>query len=114
MKTDKFDFNNIGKRMPYTLPPDSFDKMETNVFAQLKENKHSRKLRHRIMLWSSISTAAIAASIALFFMIKPAKMTKEEQLSQIDYAYACLSEADKNFLLDIYQEDIFINQEEQK
>lgn len=111
METDKFDFNNIGKRMPYTMPPDTFDKMEANVFARLKEDKRKRALHH-IIWWGSASAIAVAASITLSFIIKPARMTQDERLSQIDIAYANLSESDQNFLLETYQEDIFINQEQ--
>lgn len=57
---------------------------------------------------------AVAASVAILLTVMPKRMTQHGQLSQIDRAYACLSEADKDFLIETYQEDIFINQEEQE
>lgn len=111
MKTDKFDFNNIGKRMPYTMPSDTFDEMEANVFARMRERQRSKTLR-RVIQWGSASAIAVAASITLLLMIKPARMTQDKQLSQIDIAYANLSEDDQDFLLETFQEDIFLNQEQ--
>ena len=43
-------------------------------------------------------------------MIKPVGGIKEGYLKQIDMAYANLSDADQDFLEEIYSEDIFINQ----
>lgn len=111
MDTEKFDFGNIGKRMPYTMPPDTFDEMEANVFARMKEDKRSTTL-HRFIRWGSVSAIAAAASVALLLTIKPARMTQDEQLSLIDMAYANLSEEDQDFLMETYQEDVFINQEQ--
>ena len=111
MKTDKFEFDNIGKRMPYTMPPDTFDNIEANVFARLEKGKRRMTL-HRIIRWGSVSAIAVAASVAMLLTMMPTRITQEEQLSQIDHAYACLSEADQDFLIETYQEDIFISQEQ--
>lgn len=111
MDKEKFDFDHIGKRMPYTMPPGTFDEMEANVFARMKEDKRSTT-SHRIIRWCSVSAIAVAASVALLLTIKPARMTQDEQLMQIDMAYANLSEDDQDFLMETFQEDIFINQEQ--
>lgn len=48
--TQKFDFDNIGKRMPYTMPPEAFNEMEANVFSALRQDKRRRKSA-RIIRW---------------------------------------------------------------
>lgn len=107
--TNKFDFDNVGKRLPYTMPPDTLDKLEINVFAALKQNNRDKK-SYRIIRWSSI---AVAATIALLLAIAPTMNGHDDLLTQIDLAYADLSEADQDFLINIYQEDIFLNQEQE-
>ena len=60
----KFDFNKIGKRMPYSTPDNFFDNLEKEVKASLpseRKNKHAR-----IIIMSVLS---IAASLLLLFGI---------------------------------------------
>lgn len=109
--TNKFNFDNIGKRLPYTMPPETFNEIEANVFAALKQDKR-RKKSYRIIRWSSIAGIAVAASVALLLTIAPTTMVQDNLLTQIDLAYANLSEADQDFLIEISQEDIFLNQEQ--
>lgn len=110
--TNKFNFDNIGKRLPYTMPPDTFNEMEANVFASLKQDKR-RKNSYLIIRWSSIAGIAVAASVALLLTIAPTMTSQDDLLTQIDLAYANLSEADQDFLIEISQEDIFLNQEQE-
>lgn len=110
--TNKFNFNNIGKRLPYTMPPDTINEIEANVFATLKQDKRSRK-SYRIIRWGSIAGIAVAASVALLLTITPKMTVQDDLLTQIDLAYANLSETDQDFLIEISQEDIFLNQEQE-
>lgn len=110
--TKNFNFDNIEKRLPYTMPSDTFNKMEANVFAALKQDKRSRKL-YRIIRWSSIAGVIVAASVALLQTIAPTMTVQDDLLTQIDLAYANLSETDQDFLIEISQEDIFLNQEQE-
>ena len=50
--TKNFNFDNIGKRLPYTMPSETFNEMEANVFATLKQDKR-RKKSYRIIRWGS-------------------------------------------------------------
>ncbi len=110
--TNKFNFDNIGKRLPYTMPPETFNEIETNVFAALKQDKR-RKKSYRIIRWSSIAGITVAASVALLLTIVPTTMVQDNLLTQIDLAYANLSETDQDFLIEISQEDIFLYQEQE-
>ena len=48
--TKNFNFDNIGKRLPYTMPPETFNEMEANVFATLEQDNR-RKKSYRIIRW---------------------------------------------------------------
>lgn len=104
----KFDFNDIGKRMPYTMPAETFGDIETKVLATLNKDRQT-KLKRRIIRWGSIGGIA-AASVALLLMIKPLSAVHNDPLTQIDRAFGNLSEADQEYLVEIYHEDFFLNQ----
>lgn len=106
---EKYDLNRIGKRMPYTMPEGTFADMETNVFQALKLDKKAMR-RRRILRWSSIGGIAAAASVALLLMIKPLSAVQNDPLTQIDIVFGNLSEADQEYLVEIYHEDFFLNQ----
>lgn len=108
-KTEKHDLNDIGKRMPYIMPAGTFADVETNVFQALKRDKKAMRLR-RIVRWSSITGIAVAASVALLLMIKPLSAVQNDPLTQIDLAFGNLSEADQEYLVEIYHEDLFLTQ----
>lgn len=110
--TQNFKFENIGKRMPYTVPSETFDTIEANVFSTLKNDKLA-KSQLRLVRLSSISGIAAAACVALLLTLKPTVAEQSNPLTQIDLAYANLSEADQEYLIEIYQEDFFLNQEQE-
>jgi len=105
----KFDFNDIGKRMPYTMPAETFGEIEANVLATLNKDLQAKRKR-RILRWRSIGGIAAAASVALFLMIKPLSAVQNDPLTQIDLAFGNLNEADQEYLIEIYQEDYFLTQ----
>lgn len=107
----KFDFDNIGKRLPYTMPSETFSEIEANVLGALKQDKRRRKLQ-RIIRWGSAAGIAVAATIALLLTMTPAMSEQNDMLAQIDLAYANLSETDQDFLVEICKEDVFLTQEE--
>ena len=116
----KFDFDKIGQRLPYTMPEDTFDVIQDSVFTSLKKDRHVRRKR-RIIRWSSISGIA-AACVALLLIIKAPKTSQQDLLTQtsqqdlltqIDVAYGNLSESDQEYLIEVYQEDFFLNQEQE-
>jgi hypothetical protein len=110
MESD-FDFNRIGKRMPYKIPEGLFDDMEANVWREvqdesLKTHKH-KVLRFRIFA----AAMAVAASIALMIIINPfSQKEQSDSFSKVEQAFASLSQEDQDYILDAYQEDIFMNE----
>lgn len=107
----KFDFDKIGKRMPYTVPSGTFEEIEHNVTSVLSRRKKRKNMVHMLRWGAGL---AVAASIALLIVIKPtsptSSATSDDLLAKIDLAEANLSEADREYLLEIYNDDIFINQ----
>ncbi|WP_308394691.1 hypothetical protein [Prevotella sp.] len=105
----KFDFNQIGKRMPYSTPDNFFDKLEKEVKASLpseRNNQHARII--------TMSVLSIAASLLLLFGISTTINNKGDDAKKEQYNMAAvektfnnLDDDDQNALINIYQDDVF-------
>lgn len=134
-ETGRFDFEQVGKRMPYTTPDGFFKDMEKNILEAVKDDtpqavkiqpqavKIQPKKRPVFkMIWAA--AIAVAASVAVLLVLnidfsaadsslasshssQPSQAKSD--LEQVDQAFAQLSEADQAYLLDVYQEDVFLN-----
>ena len=99
----EFDFDKIGKRMPYTTPDGFFEKMEDDVWKKVKH----KPIRLRLITQSII---AVAASIALIFIISDYLFkANPATINDVDQAFSQLSADDQAYLLEIYQDDVFID-----
>ena len=119
--TEKFDFDQVGKRMPYSTPDDFFKDMEANILEQVKDDKpkpvriQPKKRPLMKVIWAA--AMAVAASVAVLLILHidfaaphsslPSQADKEMQA--VDQAFAQLSSADQAYLLDVYQEDVFLD-----
>ena len=129
-----FDFNQVGKRMPYKVPDAFFDKMMEGLpnpsegGANLRFQKpllrgswgmggSSSLLRLRATLlpsggrrgWGRLLLAA-AAAVALFFVVQPLlPKSSTDDFENVELAFNNLSTDDQDFLLEIYEEDDFMN-----
>lgn len=105
-----FDFERIGKRMPYKTPEGFFDEMEANIKKRKEElSKTHKRKTYRLRIFAGAS--AVAASIALlvvFNRLSPEK--RADSFSNVEQAFARLSQEDQAYMLAVYQEDIFINE----
>ena len=117
----KFDFGKVGKRMPYSTPEGFFKDMEANILEAVKNDtpkpvKIERKKRPLMrVMWTAM--LAVAASVAVLLVLhidfsaphssQPSQT--EQELQAVDQAFAQLSAADQAYLLDVYQEDVFLN-----
>jgi hypothetical protein len=134
-ETGRFDFKQVGKRMPYTTPDGFFKDMEKNILEAVKDDTpQSVKIQPQSvkvqpkkrpvfkMIWAA--AIAVAASVAVLLVLnidfsaadsslasshssQPSQAKSD--LEQVDQAFAQLSEADQAYLLDVYQEDVFLN-----
>ena len=108
----EFDFNRIGKRMPYKMPEGFLDEMETNVWQEVQDEllkaQHKRKT-FRLRVFAG--AMAVAASIALLLVFHPFSPKEETDcFSHVEQAFANLSQEDQAYMLAVYQEDIFMNE----
>ncbi len=119
----------LNKRLPYSVPDGFFDVMEANVMAKIKADaeagtsvgddkadtqmwdKQYRKTIKRTRT-ISLSFLAMAASLLLLFTILP-KSTKTAQqtndMESIDKAFSQLSTDDQTFLMEVYDDDMFLD-----
>lgn len=134
-ETGRFDFKQVGKRMPYTTPDGFFKDMEKNILEAVKDDTpqavkiqpQSVKVQPKKrpvfkMIWAA--AIAVAASVAVLLVLnidfsaadsslasshssQPSQAKSD--LEQVDQAFAQLSEADQAYLLDVYQENVFLN-----
>ena len=121
-KTEKFDFGKVGKRMPYSTPEGFFKDMEANILDQVKDDKpkpvriQPKKRPLMKVIWAA--AMAVAASVAVLLVLNidfaaphsslPSQADKEMQA--VDQAFAQLSSADQAYLLNVYQEDVFLDE----
>lgn len=111
-----FDFEKIGKRMPYTVPDDFFAKLEENVMDEVKGQKtetEAKTKRKKAVIIAIRSLLAVAAAVALFFVVQP-MLTPKDTISADDYAsvelaFNNLSSEDQDFLIAVYENEEFIN-----
>ena len=108
----EFDFNRIGKRMPYKTPEGFLDEMEANVWREvhdeLPQTQHKRKT-FRLRVFAG--AMAVAASIALLLVFNPFSHKEQtDSFSSVEQAFANLSQEDQAYMLAVYQEDIFMNE----
>ena len=122
IKTEKFDFSKVGKRMPYSTPDDFFKDMEANILEQVKDDKpkpvriQPKKRPLMKVIWTA--AIAVAASVAVLLVLNidfsaphsslPSQADNEMQA--VVQAFAQLSSADQAYLLDVYQEDVFLDE----
>ena len=119
-----FDFDKVGKRIPYTTPDGFFDKLEDDIWKEVKNDSQEkqnnitatveiqqvgRKSTKLHLLMRSV--IAVAASIALLFVINMNfPKSNDTSFNDVDRAFSQLTTDDQAYLLNIYQEDVFINE----
>lgn len=108
---EEFNFNRIGKRMPYNVPEGFFDDMERKVWETVRtETQRSRPIRRRC-LWYSISGCFAAAGITLLLVFNSMPVRQDtDGFERFEQAFSKLSSEDQSYMLAVYQEDLFINE----
>ena len=111
MKAD-FDFNRIGKRMPYTVPEGFFDEMEDRIRKEVSDEPAAGTDRRLFpMRMAARAVAAVAAAVALLVVIDTCLTGNgTADIPSIELAFNRLSSEDQTYLLETYQDDIFMNE----
>lgn len=112
MNTD-FDFDKIGKRMPYTVPDNFFSEMGNSLLKDVSAASATTAKRRRpfMRIVCSAATVAAAAITLLLVVNHKAASTKTEtvEFNDVEQAFARLNSTDQTYLLEVYQDDIFLN-----
>lgn len=113
-----FDFNQVGKRMPYSTPDDFFAKVQSNILDAVQDmpqkNTKIKTNRRTVRKWLwPVSLSAAAAVVAMFVInihfLAPNTPTASSDIQDVEQAFAQLSECDQAYIVDVYQDDVFIN-----
>jgi hypothetical protein len=123
----QFDFNEVGKRMPYYDMPDGFfERLQDNVMREIqdeqtgkpttaiKSNKSKGSSRRawllRLVPLTSVAAAALVAWLLLPNGASKKSAPQEGSYSQVEQAFNNLSDADRSYLVSMYQDDLFLSQ----
>ena len=109
MKED-FDFDRVGKRLPYTAPDGFLDDMENNVWETVKLEMLPSKPKRNFRLWYSVTGGLVAASIALLVVFNLLPNDSSNSFEDVEKAFANLSSSDQDYLFATYQYDLFMNE----
>lgn len=117
----------LNKRLPYSVPDGFFDFMEANVMAkikadaginvggdkadtQMRDKQYRKTTTHTRTI--SLSILAMAASLLLLFTIFSQSTKTAQQtngMESIDKAFSQLNTDDQAFLMEIYDDDMFLD-----
>ena len=120
-KTGKFNFDQVGKRMPYSTPEGFFKEMEANILEQVKDDKpkpvriQPKKRPLMKVIWTAAIAVAASVAVLLVFNIDFSASSSlpsqaDNEMQAVDQAFAQLSSADQAYLLSVYQEDVFLDE----
>lgn len=115
--TKSFNFEQVGKRMPYSTPDGFFEQMQNNILNTTKQSGTTMapaKRKRSVMKMVLSFTLSAAAAVTLFFVVQNPNTTPQQSndsWQQVDKAFTHLSTNDQDFLIEVYQEDFFINEQ---
>ena len=111
---DTFDFDKIGKRMPYRTPDGFFDKMEEDVMSRLKEQDplFNAKVTMKKSVCSYKLIVRLLASVAAVAIIALVigSVLKEEKSSSVVGTADLIQAFNQLELLSTYQSDVFMDE----
>ena len=106
-----FDFNKVGKKMPYTMPDRFFDDMEEEVMARVDVMNAKKRRRKTVALRWMMYAASVAACIILTITtFMPKQFSAEEWNEKELCAFDQLPADDQDYILEVYDDDIFLHE----
>lgn len=107
-----FNFDSVGKRMPYTVPDGFFARMEEKLMAEVREQGRMRRKRARMasVIKKSFLAAAACAAIAFTVHLGLAAPWQEVNEQDVEQAFSQLSQTDQAYILAVYQDDVFLEE----
>ena len=116
-----FDFKQIGKQMPYRVPDGFFQEMEHNVLDAVAEKTAERKpamaerkpVQTKRFVFTRLAkyAAAVAASVVVLLAVnvKFFHTAAPADMQDVEAAFNQLSLSDQECLVELYQEDVFLD-----
>ena len=116
-----FDFKQIGKQMPYRVPNGFFQEMERNVLDAVAEKAAERKpamaerkpVQTKRFVFTRLAkyAAAVAASVVVLLAVnvKFFHTAAPADMQDVEAAFNQLSLSDQECLVELYQEDVFLD-----
>lgn len=106
-----FSFDTIGKKMPYTVPEGFFEDLEAKVLSEVKPEASPLPRKRNVKTIRLI--LAVAAAITLLMVLNVSLWRNHTTDAQeVEQAFSELTHDDQDFLLAVYQNDVFINGQE--
>lgn len=118
----EYNLDRVGKKMPFSMPEDFFDKMQANVLAQVakeeqQKKKHPRKAMVR-RIW--LAAASVAAAVSVVLLIgngvsvdssASQEVTLVASMAPVDKAYDQLSTEEQQEVYATYANDVLLGME---
>jgi len=111
-----YDLNNIGKRLPYTVPDNFFETVEEDLIKKAKQveplNGGVGEMKKTTGIGSiSFRVIISAAAAVIIFAVTCIQLYNNANrgYSTIEDAFCNLTNDDRSYLLELYSDDIFIN-----
>lgn len=105
--------------MPYTVPDNFFDDLEASIIERtvsdksIKASASSSSRSGRSVLWLTVigSAAAVACILVLSLQYFTVHSVDDKSLAQTEelQAFDKLSVEDQEYLLDVYEDDVFMD-----
>lgn len=115
MKTEfdfdkKFDFDKIGKREPYSVPAGFYETLGREIVANAGIHRKKSPV-WRWVITAVTSAAAVAAIMTVFVMPQKNYAANAPcSLEDVELSFGRLQSDDRDYLLETYEEDIFLTQ----
>lgn len=103
-----FDLDNATRRTPYRVPEGFFTSLEERILSATVDapQQHTAvRTTKSPRLWRSIASAAAAVVVAAAIGLGVYTSTRQPDTLNVDQAFANLSTADQQYLLDTYDNE---------
>ncbi len=111
-QTNKFNFEHVGRRMPYKVPDGFFDQLVEQTIEKasaIQQKKRISPLRRYARALYTVATAAVLAAMIFSISALRPHPTATPRETTIEEAFSNLSAADQDYILDTFMNDMIID-----
>lgn len=109
-----YNFERVGKKMPFIMPDDFFDKVQANVLAEVAKEEQAKLHGKSMIKRIYVAVASMAACACVVFLLSGVlKNAGTEQhapasMATVDKAYDNLSTEEQQELNATYANDVYL------